>query len=164
MRGVRPLGGRPSRVAAPPAPAAPKTPWPPGHRAGPPALKPLSGEAGADSTGAYAYVADGVSRARVRALYAGRERVEATLDLHGERAAPAEQRLRAFLRTARVAGRRLLLVVHGRGHGSGSAGPVLRDVVIEQLTRGPLAAEVLAVVSAPPALGGPGAALVWLRK
>jgi DNA-nicking Smr family endonuclease len=163
MRGVRPLGG--PRLPVPDPPVA----VPAGKRVRPAAaggLKPLDEPAGLGTapTFAYAYVADGVSRARVRELRAGREPVEATLDLHGERAAPAEQRLRAFVRTARTEGRRLLLVVHGRGHGSGAAGPVLRDLVITQLTRGPLAAEVLAVVSAPPAHGGTGAALIWLRR
>jgi DNA-nicking Smr family endonuclease len=111
-----------------------------------------------------AYVADGVGPSRVRELRTGRPAVEATLDLHGQRAAGAEQRLQALVRTARQEGRRLLLVIHGRGQRSGPGGPVLRDLVIEQLTRPPLAGHILAVVPAPPSLGGSGATLVWLRK
>jgi DNA-nicking Smr family endonuclease len=41
---------------------------------------------------------------------------------------------------------------------------VLRQLVVEQLAQGALAADVLALASAPPALGGGGAALVLVRK
>jgi DNA-nicking Smr family endonuclease len=165
MRGVRPLGGPRSALPDPRDAPAPLPARKRDRPSAPGGLTPLDEASGLGTVApdVHAFVAAGVSRARVRELRTGRGPVEATLDLHGERAAPAQQRLRAFVRTARGQGRRLLLVIHGRGHGSGPAGPVLRDLVIEALTRGPLAAEVLAVVSAPPARGGAGATLIWLR-
>jgi DNA-nicking Smr family endonuclease len=159
MRGVRPLPGK--RPAPPPEG---------GRHLGKPAGAAPGGRylskaaAALDRLPGGGYAAAGVSPTQVRELRAGRPAVEATLDLHGQRAAAAEQRLHAFIRSARQARRRLLLVIHGRGHGSGPGGPVLRDLVIEQLTRPPLAADLLAAVSAPPSLGGEGATLVWLRQ
>jgi DNA-nicking Smr family endonuclease len=55
-------------------------------------------------------------------------------------------------------------VIHGRGLHSGAAGPALRDCVLDALAAGPLACRLLAAVTAPPALGGPGAALLLLRR
>jgi DNA-nicking Smr family endonuclease len=112
----------------------------------------------------YAYLASGESTERLRELRSGRARPEAELDLHGQTAAAAASALVRFVASARQRGQRLLLVIHGRGHGSGPTGPVLRQQVVEQLAQGALAADVLAVASAPPALGGAGAALVLLRK
>jgi DNA-nicking Smr family endonuclease len=57
-----------------------------------------------------------------------------------------------------------VLVIHGRGHRSGPQGPVLRERLIEALLAPPLASALLAAVTAPPALGGPGAALLLLRR
>ena len=112
----------------------------------------------------YAFLASGQSRSCLRELRAPEVRPEATLDLHGRNAAQAERELIAFVERARGQGKRLLLVVHGRGRGSGLAGPVLRQLVIDLLSAGPLCAHVLALVSAPAALGGVGAGLVWLRR
>jgi DNA-nicking Smr family endonuclease len=160
MRGVRPLPGK--RPAPPPE--AGRQPGKPAAAGTPAARPPVKPTAAFNPLPGGGYVAAGVSPTQVRELRAGRPAVEASLDLHGQRAAAAEQRLHAFIRSARQARRRLLLVIHGRGHGSGPGGPVLRDLVIEQLTRPPLAADVLAAVSAPPTLGGDGATLVWLRQ
>jgi DNA-nicking Smr family endonuclease len=112
----------------------------------------------------YAYLASGESTDRLRELRAGRARPEAVLDLHGQTAAAAPAALARFVASARQRGQRRLLVIHGRGHGSGPTGPVLRQLVVEQLVQGALAAELLAVASAPPALGGAGAALILLRR
>jgi DNA-nicking Smr family endonuclease len=54
--------------------------------------------------------------------------------------------------------------VTGRGLRSGPAGPVLRGEVLERLTTEPVCRGVLAIQSAPPSLGGPGALLVLLRN
>jgi DNA-nicking Smr family endonuclease len=163
MQGARPLNAdrrrtrgelppvRPARAPAPPAPP-------------PPARLRAIEPAGTDAGDRYAYLAGGESIDRLRELRSGRMRPEAELDLHGQTAEAAARALGRFVASARQRDQRLLLVIHGRGHGSGPTGPVLRQQVIEQLAEGPLAPEVLAVVSAPAALGGAGAALVLLRR
>ena len=108
--------------------------------------------------------ADGVDRRVLRKLRGGDPGPEARIDLHGHTRARAENALATFLASARADGRRCLLVIHGRGLHSGDEGPTLRDLVRGRLTRGPIAAGVLACVSAPPSLGGSGATLVWLRR
>lgn len=155
-----------NRLATPASPAAPL----------PPAPRPITQVDSPAGPGAsclvalpragdgFAYVAAGVDRRAVKELEGGGRRPEATLDLHGRKAAQAEATLVAFVRASLVAGRRVIHVVHGRGRGSGEAGPVLRQLVIARLSTPPLAGHVLALVAAPPPLGGPGAALVWLRK
>lgn len=123
---------------------------------------PLSARARAGE--AYAFVADGIDRATLRALEAGERAPEASLDLHGQTAAAASAHLLTFIHAAHAAGKRVLHVVHGRGLGSKEAGPVLRNLVVGSLTETPLASLVLAVVSAPARLGGTGAALILLRR
>jgi DNA-nicking Smr family endonuclease len=54
-------------------------------------------------------------------------------------------------------------IIHGKGLHSDAAGPVLGDAVIEALTRGSAAVNVIAFVTAPSAQGGSGALLVELR-
>jgi DNA-nicking Smr family endonuclease len=112
----------------------------------------------------FAFVADGIDRATLRGLEDGSRAPEVSLDLHGLKAPQAEARLNAFVRGAHQGGRRVLHIIHGRGLGSRQAGPVLRTLVINTLTRPPLAALILAIVSAPPGLGGPGAALILMRR
>jgi DNA-nicking Smr family endonuclease len=99
-----------------------------------------------------------------KALRRGTLRPERTLDLHGARSAEAARRVEAFVADALHSGTRCVGVITGRGLRSGDAGPVLRDRVVQLLTRTPLAGHVLALVSAPPSLGGTGALLVLLRR
>jgi len=108
--------------------------------------------------------ANGIDRKLVRKLGAGQLGVEARIDLHGRSREETMRGLERFVAQALAAGQRAVLVIHGRGLHSSGDGPTLRDVVREALTGGPLGAHVLACSSAPPALGGPGATLVWLRR
>jgi len=108
--------------------------------------------------------ANGIDRKLVRRLGAGQLGVEARIDLHGRSRDESTRGLERFVAQALAAGQRAVLVIHGRGLHSSGEGPTLRDVVREALTGGPLGAHVLACSSAPPALGGPGATLVWLRR
>lgn len=86
---------------------------------------------------------------------------EATLDLHGARAADVEPQLGRWLRAQHRAGARRVLVIHGKGlHSPG--GPVLRDAVVAALTEGGAAPLVVALCPASAALGGTGALLVQL--
>jgi DNA-nicking Smr family endonuclease len=57
-----------------------------------------------------------------------------------------------------------VIVIHGRGLRSGEGGPVLPGLVVESLSTPPLASAVLAFVTAPARMGGPGALLVLLRR
>ena len=84
------------------------------------------------------------------------------LDLHRLNAARARDVLRRALARARADKIHTLIVVVGRGTHSGSTGPVLPQLVVEQLS-GPLAAHVLALHTAPPQHGGAGAVIVRLR-
>lgn len=162
MGGVRPLGPRArqsARLAAVDAVAAPRTiriPAPPVR------LTPLNPEAIAGEGAGYR--ANDVPLAALRELRQGGRRPEATLDLHGRTGPEADAALSAFVGKAVREGQRVLLVVHGRGRGSGAAGPVLGARVLALVTDGRLAARMLAVVPAPAALGGAGATLLWLRR
>jgi DNA-nicking Smr family endonuclease len=92
-----------------------------------------------------------------RGLYA----VQDELDLHGVEADVAERMLREFLREASEAQFGCVRIVHGKGQGSGSRVPVLKNLVDRLLRR---RSDVLAFHSAPAAQGGTGAVLVLLRR
>lgn len=165
MADVRPLGERrpavkaPRRAAAAPAPAAPPVP--------PEAFEDLVArhspfdveESGETIT---ARVPD-LDYDILRRLRGGAIPPENRLDLHGLMRTEAEPRLVRFIEAERAAGRRCVLVIHGRGNGS-DRGPVLRDLVRRALARPPLAGHVLAFTSAVPRDGGPGALYVLLRR
>lgn len=81
--------------------------------------------------GRYAARGPGVSRAQIAQLRAGKVHVDETLDLHGDTALRAIQRLREFL--AGTAGlRRCVLIVHGKGTHSDHGAP-LREAVLGEL-------------------------------
>jgi DNA-nicking Smr family endonuclease len=158
VRGARPLARGSNRL--PMAPPAPRS-----RRGGPPAAVPGTAAPNVEEAGdTWVGRGDGADRRLLRRLRRGEIPVEATLDLHGRRRAEAARDLDRFLADARAAGRRCLLVIHGRGLHSGAAGPALRDVLRAALTRGDAAAGILAFASAPPPIGGAGATLVLLRR
>lgn len=109
-------------------------------------------------------VAPGIDRRLLRRLRAGDYPVEAEIDLHRRTRAQAQGELERFVADARAAGKRCLLVIHGRGLGSGPEGPVLKNAVRDWLTTGRLRRLVLALCSAPADRGGEGAVLVLLRR
>ena len=84
------------------------------------------------------------------------------LDLHGMGVAKARAALERAITQARRDGLRSLVVICGRGHRSGPSGPVLPEMVIDELA-GPLAGHVLGFRSAPRHFGGAGALIVRLR-
>ncbi|UWQ21980.1 Smr/MutS family protein [Jannaschia sp. W003] len=103
-------------------------------------------------------------------LRAGKLRPDAKLDLHGmtlERAFPA---LQGFVMRANAEGKRLLLVVTGKGKRRDEGGPiptrtgVLRHQVPQWLRMPPLAPLVLQVAEAHRSHGGSGAYYVYLRR
>jgi DNA-nicking Smr family endonuclease len=100
----------------------------------------------------------------------GKLRPEGKLDLHGmtlERAHPA---LTRFILSAQAAGKRLVLVVTGKGKQRDDGGPipvrfgVLRHQVPQWLSTPPLSSAVLQVTQAHLKHGGGGAYYVYLRK
>ncbi len=100
----------------------------------------------------------------LRDLKGGAIRIEERIDLHGATRERAVRALVAFVRQARAAGRRAVLVIHGRGAGSEGGTAVLRRAVHEWLASDEAAADVLAFASAPPRDGGTGATRVLLRR
>jgi DNA-nicking Smr family endonuclease len=164
MEGVRPLDRRTGRSLVVEPEAAPARATPVRSTGTVPAAGQAANHVVERWGESYAVLAPGVDRRVLRELRAGDRAPEAELDLHGMTAAKALAALGSFLGKAQGEGRRTVLVIHGRGRGSGAEGPVLRDRVIDALAEGPLAGRVLAATSAPPALGGPGAGLVLLRR
>jgi DNA-nicking Smr family endonuclease len=117
-------------------------------------------EVGESSSG----LAPGVDRRLLKRLRSGQFAVDEQLDLHTLTRPEAQAALTRLVDRMRAAGKRCLLVIHGRGHGSGPDGAVLKGAVRHLLARSPLSRVVLAFTSAPPSLGGDGALLVLLRR
>ena len=106
-----------------------------------------------------------------RRLTRGKLDPEARIDLHGMTLAEAQPALGGFLRRAQADGRRLVLVITGKGRGrSDDAGPLpyrngaLRHEVPLWLQRPPLHPMVQQVAPAHARHGGSGALYVYLRR
>jgi DNA-nicking Smr family endonuclease len=157
MRGARPLPAGHGRVPASGRAAAPAR----GAAAKPSPATFIVERSGDSIVGR----APDVAAKEVRSLRAGERDVEGRIDLHHRDRASAVRDLETFLAGGRARGARVVLVIHGRGHGSDPGGPVLRPAVWDWLG-GPRAERcgVMAFVSAPPRHGGDGATLVLLRR
>jgi DNA-nicking Smr family endonuclease len=152
MAGVRPLKGQRRaaapkvKTAAPPEP--PQKSFPPGD-----ATKisaPLSFDRDVD-----------------RALSRGRRAPEAKLDLHGMTLAAAERAVAEFLAESSEQGRRLVLIVTGKGlrlEGGRVFGGRIRAEFPAWLDRADNRARVAGVRAAHPRHGGSGAFYVLLRR
>lgn len=97
-------------------------------------------------------------------LKAGRLSAEGHLDLHGLNADQALDSLLFFMRESYLAGRRMVLVITGRGKNSPKGLSILRQEVQTWLTREPLRRITLAFCTAQPRDGGAGALYILLRK
>lgn len=97
-------------------------------------------------------------------LKAGRLSAEGHLDLHGQNADQALDALLFFMRESYLAGRRMVLVIPGRGKNSPQGLSILRQQIQAWLTREPLRRIVLAFCTAQPRDGGAGALYVLLRR
>ena len=104
---------------------------------------------------------DSVGRRTMRKLARGNFAVQAEIDLHGMTVAEAKPRLSEFIQQAAMSGKTCVRVVHGKGLGSGHAGPVIKPNVARWLRQWE---HVLAYVSARQIDGGTGALYVLLRK
>jgi DNA-nicking Smr family endonuclease len=100
----------------------------------------------------------------------GKLRPEAKIDLHGMTLAEAHPRLTAFVLRANAEGKRLILVVTGKGRDRDDGGPIptprgaLKNQVPMWLGQAPVAALVLQVTEAHRSHGGAGAYYVYLRR
>ncbi len=106
----------------------------------------------------------GIDRRLLRRLRAGDYAVQAHVDLHGLTRDEAKLRVKKFIEESRKAGRRCVLLVHGRGLHSKDQLPVLKEAVRMWLERGAVARAVLAFATARPHDGGAGAVYVLLRR
>lgn len=108
--------------------------------------------------------APGLDKRTQMRLRRGQVSIEARLDLHGMTQSQAHDAVYRFLETARNNGRRMVLVITGKGlHRDGQIG-VLRSVVPRWLNERPLRDWIKAFDHATPRDGGKGALYILLRR
>jgi DNA-nicking Smr family endonuclease len=122
-------------------------------------LQGFDGHETLDSGDEISFRRDGVQDRVLRRLKRGEYRVEEVCDLHGLRVDEAKAALRVFLAEALAHQLRCVRIIHGKGHGSGNRGPVLKTAVNMVLRK---TAPVLAFTSARRVDGGTGAINVLL--
>ena len=107
------------------------------------------------------YRRDALPARMFQRLKRGQYSVQDELDLHGARAAQAEQLLRQFLLDAHDHEHGCVRIIHGKGRQSDGGAPVLKNLVDRLLRQ---RNDVLAFHSAPATQGGTGALLVLLAR
>ena len=118
----------------------------------------------------FANVSPNMDKRNFDRLKKGKKPVDGTLDLHGMTLAQAHPRLISYLRDAHASGKRLLLIITGKGKLGYDDGVmparrgVLRHQVPQWLQMAPLAPLVLQVTQAHDKHGGGGAYYVYLRR
>jgi DNA-nicking Smr family endonuclease len=156
-----------AQTATPPAPASPEAP------PSPPPLEVF--RIGERTSAQSAVVPPGrephlrMDRRTFAQLKRGKTKPEARIDLHGMTAANAHSALTGFLLRAHAEGRRLVLVITGKGDPEGGglypeARGVLRRQVPHWLDLPPLGPIILQVTEAHQRHGGSGAFYVYLRR
>jgi DNA-nicking Smr family endonuclease len=166
MRDATPIGEPKIKGPAPEAPGAPEedaAPAAPAVSPPPPAARPAP-----DLPELSPGDARGLDKRTALRLKRGQIKLEGRIDLHGHRRTEAHAMLNAFIEGSYGAGKRCVLVITGKGWGSGLARHgregVLRQAVPRWLNSGPLRARVLAIATAQPKDGGTGALYVLLRR
>lgn len=106
----------------------------------------------------------GLDKRTARRLKRGQLPVEARLDLHGKTQDEAHAALRHFIRESRMARRRCVQVITGKGSVAGGEGGVLRRMAPRWLNEPGLRHHVIAITNAPENSGGSGALYVLLRS
>lgn len=162
------------RLAAGPARVGPPQPAPPPEKFWHPDLDALrelealvSGDAPFDLADTDEFIegrVPGLDPAIVRRLRKGEFAVQGHLDLHGMTREEAKGAVDAFLKKARSAGKRCVLLVHGRGLHSKDQVPILKDAVRTWFATARFGRHVLAFATARPVDGGAGALYVLLRR
>lgn len=167
VAGVAPLAAGPDRVAPPPPPPAPDTFWHPDLDALRELEALVSGDAPFDLADSDEFIEGripGLDAAIVRRLRRGEFAVQGHLDLHGMTRDEAKAAVDGYLRTARSAGKRCVLLVHGRGLHSKDQVPILKDAIRTWFLTARFGRHVLAFATARPVDGGAGALYVLLRR
>lgn len=103
----------------------------------------------------------GIQHSVVRKLRRGQFPIEDELDLHGLRSDEARTTIVQFLNSATHRQLRCVRIIHGKGYGSQTRQPVLKNKVNNWLRQ---RSEVLAFCSARPADGGTGAIYLLLKR
>ena len=106
----------------------------------------------------------GLDRRTARRLKRGQLPVEARLDLHGRTQDQAHDALRDFIQESRMARRRCVLVITGKGSVASGKGGVLRQMVPRWLNEPTLRRHIIAITNAPESSGGTGALYVLLKS
>lgn len=96
-------------------------------------------------------------------LRRGEFSVQDHLDLHGHTREEAREKVETFLLDAIAEGKRCVLIIHGRGHGSKDHIPVLKNALKSWLERRALRKKILAFSTAQAFDGGGGAVYVLLK-
>lgn len=122
-------------------------------------------------------IADRLSRASVNMdtkafgkMKRGKLKPEARIDLHGMTMDQAHPELTGFILNSQAMGRRLVLVITGKGKLRDNGGPmpprhgILRHQVPQWMALAPLSQAILQVIPAHLTHGGQGAYYVYLRK
>ncbi len=115
-------------------------------------------------------MAPNMDRRRFERMKRGKMPIDARLDLHGMTQARAQAALSLFVRESHAAGKRLLLVITGKGRdvADDDIMPTRRGVLKHQvprwLTQPPLGPLVLQISPAHRRHGGSGAYYVYLRR
>jgi DNA-nicking Smr family endonuclease len=164
MAGVAPLKGRRKPVGVPPPQDDPSSPL---TERSPPAVAMIPGAMASDLTSAGAVAVLPFDRDVDRALSRGRRAPEAKLDLHGMTLVAAERAVARFLAQSAAEGRRVVLIVTGKGlrlEGGRVFGGRIRAEFAGWLERADNRALVAGLRAAHPRHGGSGAFYVLLRR
>jgi DNA-nicking Smr family endonuclease len=105
----------------------------------------------------------GIDKRQAERFRRGKTPIEGRIDLHGRTQQEAHDDLRHFLSRAHAAGKRMVLVITGKGITGGKSG-VLRENVPRWLNEPGLRRHVLAFDYAEPQHGGHGALYVLLKR
>ena len=166
-RGVRPVDPGRGTVPPPPPPAAAGAYWHPDLEAIDALRALISGDAPFDVADSDEFIEGrvaGLDQHVVAKLRRGEFAVQGHLDLHGMTREEAKGAVDDFLRRSRQAGKRCVLLVHGRGMHSKDQLPVLKEALRVWLSTNRFGRHVLAFATARPADGGAGAIYVLLRR
>ena len=106
----------------------------------------------------------GLDRRTARRLKRGQLAAEARLDLHGRTQGQAHHALQSFIQESRMARRRCVLVITGKGSVASGKGGVLRQMVPRWLNEPALRRHIIAITNAPESSGGTGALYVLLKS
>jgi DNA-nicking Smr family endonuclease len=96
-------------------------------------------------------------------LHRGDFSIQEHIDLHGLTVVEAKEAFEVFMKKSIGAGKRAVLIIHGRGLSSPDR-PVLKTKVYQWLTRRRWRKWVIAFTSARPCDGGAGASYILLRR